>query len=66
MFNIKINGRPVAYLKRVKYGEPMVIFTTGNERPAPYSERVAKGWLNTCRQFWDNVEMVPAEEGQRH
>lgn len=58
MFKITIGGKPVNYLKRVKHGAPAVIFASADWDVAKYGERTAKGWLNTCRKFFDNVEMI--------
>jgi hypothetical protein len=55
-YTIKIEGQTATYLKRVKHGEPYVCFDP--QYRAAYDERTAKGWVNTCRKFWQNVEMV--------
>lgn len=61
-YEIHIGGKPVSYLKRVRYGEPVVRFATDQQNPARYGERIAKGWRNTCRKFWDDVQMIPYGE----
>jgi hypothetical protein len=60
-FTITINGRPVAHLKRVKHGEPYVAFAKPGDPGFAYGEKVAKGWLNTCRKFFQQVEMVAVD-----
>ena len=56
-YNITIGGRPVAYIKRMGRFAPYLRF---DGEPRAYPERIAKGWLTTCRKFFEDVEMVPA------
>jgi hypothetical protein len=55
---ITINGQKVSYLKRVSHGAPMIHFAKNGEYVRPYTERVAKGWLNTLRKFGFSAEIV--------
>lgn len=60
-YNITINGRPVAHLQRVKHGEPYVRFAEAGQSGYRYGERAAKGWLNTCSKYFQDVAMVEAK-----
>lgn len=62
-FYITIDGKRVSYLKRVPHGEPYLVFVAGDYvgYGMTYEERVANGWITTCRRYWDNVEMVPVD-----
>jgi len=58
-FSIVINGRDVAYLKRVSYGTPVIFWADDHKiGKAYYTQAVAKGWVTTCKRFFDDVEMV--------
>lgn len=76
MYNVEIDGKPVAYLKRVKnYRMPYIRFVgdkvllTGKNNgsylkctiPAVYSENVAKGWVTTLNKARVSAVMVEAK-----
>lgn len=54
---IYINGQKVSYLKRVSHGSPYIVFAKEGEYVRPYTERQAKGWLNTLVRFGFEAEV---------
>ena len=55
---VTIGGRPVAYLKRVAHGAPMVVFAAEGEGGFKYDAKLAESWVKTCLKYFSDVEMV--------
>lgn len=48
---VYISGQKVSYLKRVAHGQPAISFAKSGEYVRPYTERQAKGWVNTLTRY---------------
>lgn len=55
---VTINGQKVSYLKRVQHGAPAIYFAKEGEYVRPYTEKVAKGWVNTLIKYGFDAKMV--------